>query len=173
MNNITIEIKTNPEIEKIASEIIGRYNDLCDISTHIVKVANSLGIEVIEAIFERKDISGMLVCDENVVPKMYINHEEPGVRKRFTIAHEISHYILHKELMLANRQNIMYRDKYNCIGNNKDLEIQANKLAACLLMPEQKAREIWNSIKDIDVFAKLFLVSRESAIIRLAGLRLI
>ena len=58
-------------------------------------------------------------------------------------------------------------------GTYDSKEFQANMFASAFLMPENAAREVWNSVYDIDVFADVFDVSRTSAQIRLSVLGLI
>ncbi|MDR2148508.1 MAG: ImmA/IrrE family metallo-endopeptidase, partial [Tannerella sp.] len=60
-------------------------------------------------------------------------------RWRFTLAHEIGHYILHKDLYNKYNISVVSDDKYtfNKLSNTlvKKLEIQANKFASLLLLP--------------------------------------
>jgi hypothetical protein len=63
-------------------------------------------------------------------------------RWRFTLTHEIGHYILHKSLCLKNNVSSLYDNENSMysIISNKDLavlEIQANKFAASLLLPNE------------------------------------
>ena len=60
-------------------------------------------------------------------------------RKRFTIAHEIGHFILHSEITLfgnIDTDTSINGGFYISDKNLKNMEIQANKFAANLLMPE-------------------------------------
>ena len=53
------------------------------------------------------------------------------MRKRFTIAHEIAHFILHSDqLVRGDIEETLYRG-----GLSDRLETEANKLAADILMP--------------------------------------
>lgn len=61
---------------------------------------------------------------------MVINHNDPHVRRRFTIAHEICHHLLPE-----TQGNDLYTIKY---FSNK--ERVCNKFAAALLMPEDEVR---------------------------------
>lgn len=60
-----------------------------------------------------------------------VNSAHPRVRKRFTVAHELGHFLRHRN-RISNRliDDKMYRSR---LGNTKEAE--ANKLAADLLMP--------------------------------------
>ena len=63
-------------------------------------------------------------------------------RWRFTLAHEIGHYILHESMCSQNMVNSIYDDEASLdtmISDNTPLrlEIQANKFAVYLLIPEK------------------------------------
>jgi predicted transcriptional regulator len=67
-----------------------------------------------------------------------INRHEAKSRQRFTLAHEISHYLLHKDLIQNGiSDNVMYR---SALSDAKEAE--ANRLAADLLMPWSTLRRL-------------------------------
>lgn len=60
-----------------------------------------------------------------------VNKHEIKERQRFTLAHEISHYLLHEDLIGDGiSDTILYRSSLS-----DTLEAQANRLAADILMP--------------------------------------
>lgn len=60
-----------------------------------------------------------------------INRHESKARQRFTLAHEISHFLLHEQLIGNGiADNVLYRSSLS----NKQ-EAEANRLAADLIMP--------------------------------------
>ena len=80
-----------------------------------------------------KDYAGAIDHANRVV---YVNKADPPVRRRFTMAHEIGHAVLHPgEDILDFRRNID--------GPRDPKEIEANKFAAELLMPEDEFRRAW------------------------------
>lgn len=123
------------------------------------------------------NISGMLaVRGEHAV--MHINKNHHGNRKRFTVAHEIGHFVLHRsqsEVFV----DAFYRNDDSSKGINPE-EIQANAFAAELLMPEKVLREKL-SVQPLDVFdeealtqlAEEFEVSPQALAIRLTRLNLV
>lgn len=92
-------------------------------------MAQKMGIEIGYA--PSAKYSGMLVRKSDGVILMGINNNENTGRMRFTIAHEIGHYILHPK----DNVTIDYRDKYHAIQKPQK-EKQADFFAANLLMPE-------------------------------------
>lgn len=99
----------------------------------IDKIAQHVGVEIKEDVLDAS-ISGFLLA-KNGKNTIGINSDESLVRKRFTIAHEIGHYILH-----SNRENDLYiskihfRDEASSTGEMKR-EREANAFAAGILMP--------------------------------------
>jgi hypothetical protein len=60
-----------------------------------------------------------------------INRHESKARQRFTLAHELSHYLLHeKSIGNGIADNVLYRSSMS-----SKQEAEANRLAADLLMP--------------------------------------
>lgn len=93
-----------------------------------------------------------------------VNSKEGFRRKRFTIAHETAHYLLHRASIGASvEDDVLYRSQLS-----NSMEVEANRLAADLLMPYsliQQAQE--NGIRDISGLADLFKVSTAAMAIRL------
>lgn len=80
------------------------------------------------------------------------------LRNRFTIAHELGHYILHSRL----GEKVIRLDRQ--VGVSDRVEWEANWFAASFLMPEgefQKMLKVYNG--DIDSVAAYFQVSSQAA----------
>ena len=116
------------------------------------------------------DLSGLILY--NAEEKKFIiiiekNKQEN--RKNFTIAHELGHYFLHKNLLkkkslVVDGDATLYRLD-NGLSNIE--ESQANYFAASLLMPKERVKKAWDSFdKDIEKCAKLFSVSLAAMSIR-------
>src|SRR6185437_11369540 len=105
-------------------------------SKHAVVVERTLGHEV----------SGMLVpLPEPLDGKRWaivVNQSHPQTRKRFTIAHELGHLLLHGfTTPHADREFIVrFRDARSSDGSVLE-EIEANQFAAELLMPHDRLLE--------------------------------
>ena len=86
-------------------------------------------------------------------------------RQRFTIAHEIAHYVLHRDLIEQSvTDDALYRSDLS-----DEYEAQANRLAAHILMPmglvmERLAR---NGTVDVKELARRFDVSPKAMRIRM------
>lgn len=131
-------------------------------------LATSLGL-IVRTGTLRPGISGEIKPSEDAPSGFLIriNRHEKKERQRFTLAHEIGHYVLHRDLIRSGiTDDIMYRsslsDRY---------ESEANKFAAELLMPQSLIRNRISG-KSVDDFlaeelAREFEVSVPAMKIRL------
>ncbi len=105
---------------------------------------------------EADRIAGAIDYDEKVI---YLNVNDPLERRRFTLAHEYGHAVLHPGS--GNRVDL----RTNTEGRPGDRrEIQANKFAAELLMPEEAFRGVYTRCSGVIVLiAKHFVVSSAAA----------
>jgi len=128
---------------------------------NLVDLAKALGVEVFESKFLKHDnIDGFLEYPKKSTenPKIYLNKDRPSERKKFTLAHELGHFVLH------NSDKRKYRiDDLDYSQRNKETkeETEANYFAATLLVPEKKLRSILGLSKgDIAFAAQYFGVSK-------------
>lgn len=99
-----------------------------------------------------------------------VNGAHSSNRKRFTLAHEIAHYLLHRDLIGDGvEDNTLYRSS----TLSDQTEIEANRLAAQILMPAPLVRNIYGAgAKSLVGLCAAFQVSEEAMRIRLRQLRL-
>ena len=74
-----------------AEDVIKKWGKY-ELPVDVKGVGKSLGLQVIEMALD-KTISGLLVSNDKVA-HIVVNKNDPLVRRRFTIAHEIGHYVL-------------------------------------------------------------------------------
>lgn len=135
----------------------------------VVQLAEAMGIKVWEFNHLPENISGKLFKDAtNGGSSGYsigVNAKEAFVRKRFTVAHEIAHFILHRNRIQTELvDDTMYRSPL--ISSTE--EVQANKLAAYILMPLELVDKLMSQgIKDVDALAARLQVSGQAMRIRL------
>lgn len=91
----------------------------------------TLGIQLDHFPFTKDYFCGMLILDEYETTIVYNSKHSPE-RRNFTIAHELGHFLLHrnKQSQFVDRAENMLD---NCIN---EFEKQANAFAAELLLPE-------------------------------------
>ena len=151
---------------------------------NIANIAKGLGLQLSYEPFDGiDDISGMLYCDnENNI--LGINSAHSHTRQRFSIAHEVGHFLLHKKkLFVDKKMRIAFRDSKSSMAIDKQ-EIDANAFAAEILMPrefiENELKKEMADIKDnieieniISALAKTFQVSTQAMRYRLINLGII
>lgn len=105
-----------------------------------------------------------------------VNRNEARERQRYTIGHELSHFLLHRDVIDNSpdgiTDNVLYRS-----GAPENIEYEANRLAADLVMPmalvERKLREDFGGVvtdATIESLAASFDVSKAAMEIRLSTL---
>ncbi len=103
-----------------------------------------------------------------------VNSSEGEQRQRFTAAHELAHYLLHRDMLNNGHLDRLFDDSENPSDPFTPAhEVQANRFAAELLMPElllKHKHEENISLKDL---AKTFNVSKAAMKVRLRSLGLV
>lgn len=130
-------------------------------------LASALGLRVVLATLPI-NISGSIQPDGDDDFVIKINRFESKERQRFTIAHEIAHFLLHKDQIKNGIvDSVLYRSKLS-----SRTEAEANKLAADIVMPPEavfKAMSRYSNGIDDDAVGDLaseFEVSRQAMSIR-------
>jgi len=102
----------------------------------VVAIAGDLGINVWQMSSLPPNISGKIFRDQLNGGKsgfsIAVNARDVFVRQRFTVAHEIAHFILHRRLL---EQGDLVDDAMYRSGLSTKEETAANRLAADILMP--------------------------------------
>lgn len=132
-----------------------------------VEIAKKMGVKVIGNC--NLGHSGHFFFDENGMPTISYNTNEHIKRQKFTVAHELGHYVNgDKE---APRDTTFSFDKYN----HDIKEVNANRFAAELLMPDNVVMHLINFkfVHSLDKLAKYFGVSTGAMHYRLVNLGLI
>jgi len=148
---------------------------------NVEKVARELGVQVRFAPFD-DELSGMIHIKDGV-PIIGVNSLHHPNRQRFTIAHELGHLELHKDLITSSVHvdkgfPALMRDATSAKGEEK-IEIEANQFAAELLMPKTIVeRELAGKQFDIEddapleEIAKKFRVSKQALQLRIRSINL-
>ena len=109
--------------------------------------------------------SGLLRYEDGIW-NICINSLHNKKRQRFTLAHELGHYILHKEKNSEFRDTVLFRNEVL-----DSMEYNANEFAGELLMPENTLRTyINNGTRNIGELADVFGVSASAMKYRIVSL---
>lgn len=139
----------------------------------IERIARELGVELRSG--DLDDVSGVLVRQgESAIIGM--NSTQSPQRQRFTIAHELGHFLLHEGI--TNHVDRSYRVNFRSAESSQATnveEIEANYFAASILMPQHmldavSAEEALDNDNMVGMLAKQFQVSRLAMSLRLANL---
>lgn len=117
-----------------------------------------LGLRIEQA---EMDCSGMLLPAERLIRISAAEaprNEYPLRRYRFTIAHELGHWICHA-IEGAEPAAVFCRAVDISEVAERSIEREANVFAAELLMPEPDVRVMWKEVADVEQLAARFDVS--------------
>jgi Zn-dependent peptidase ImmA (M78 family) len=127
-------------------------------------IADALSVEVV-SITLSADISGLIrqISPQREIYQIQVNNTDAAVRQRFTVAHEIAHYLLHRQQIGTDgiTDSILFRSKLS-----DKTEAEANRLAAAILLPWERVMA-WHEAhfgcspkaEHIDEVARAFKVS--------------
>ena len=162
---------------EVARQLLERFGEHPPIDIEAIVKAHGIAIRRQEL---EDSVSGMLVIKDSHTT-IGLNENHHPNRQRFTLAHELGHFLLHRSVsnIFIDASTIFFRDGTSSDGS-KTQEIDANAFAAELLMPEKQVREAINS-QPLDAFdegavrrlAAQFEVSAQALTIRLTRLGLI
>lgn len=167
MANLTVNIYPKDVIEQIAELILQQFN-VDPENIEVIEIARKFGLNVYGADLDNT-LSGF-IKRVNGVNNIYVNNNHAGTRQRFTVAHEIGHFVLHNELINTNNGTVLFRG----LGDNWEIENQADYFAAALLMPKDAVRGVYNNLhENIYATARVFRVSEQAMRIRLQEMGLV
>ena len=170
--------------EKEASTLINKYK-LKQAPIAVADIAKNIGINVVPYDLG-EGVSGILVVEANKATIGY-SKSDSKTRQRFTIAHELGHFILHhknnqsEQLFVDKDFLVKYRGYQKYTQADLLHEQQANAFAAELLMPKSlvEAELIKKDYMDfteselIETLSKVFDVSVIAMSYRLANLNIL
>lgn len=166
------------EIEERATKILHDHG-LLYAPVDPLKIAKALDVKVLNAVFSEGNKSGAIVKRGKNF-QIYVNTNDAPARKRFTIAHEIGHQLLHMSLG-SDSEFVDTEDNFRTSSPAEDAhwnderqkEWEANAFAAALLMNGALVQQEWNECKDPNFLAWKFQVSPTAMTIRLNQLGLL
>lgn len=155
-----------PQLPAYATDAISRHQ--VEAPVKLGAIASDLGVKVVVSDLPLA-VSGMLVLDKEDRQSwtIKVNRHEHRNRQRFTIAHEIAHFVLHRDVI----GNELVDDTFYRSGLSERREFEANALAAEILMPWHLIRQLMEGgERDVDRLAEALQVSPAAMNIRLGVL---
>ena len=146
--------------------IIDRFKETAPVD--VTGLAETLGLSVWEDEDLPVHVSGKLFLDpEHPSPSGYsisVRASDPYVRKRFTVAHEIAHFVLHRNRIGASVTD----DEFYRSNLSSWEEVEANRFAADILMPRKLLlKYIAIHGENASILSDIFKVSEAAMQIRL------
>ena len=157
------------KIEGEAERLLSRLG-ITGIPTPIEDVAGLLGLRISRA--PSTEFSGLLLRKDGKA-LIGVNSSEAPVRQRFTIAHEIGHFVLHpqKDAFVDFRKTLI------SVGAREPRERHADMFAAAILMPRRALLKDFRKLAgDVDpdgitkMLSRRYSVSEDAMRFRLMNL---
>lgn len=162
-------------IEQLADELL-TGTGITAPPVPIEEIVQAKGI-IIE-IMDLKEVSGLVVRDGNVTV-IGVNRAHPPTRRRFTIAHELAHALLHEgqEVHYDKDFRVDFRSATSSLGVDVK-EMEANFFAASILMPRRfleadpiiASMDMEEAASAVKGLANRYKVSQHAMSIRLGNL---
>lgn len=129
---------------------------------NLINILERNGIIIYEIHDAPGKFDGTFVVTRNGIKVIIVNAESPTDRKRFTIAHELGHIVMHYDFISFDK-------------DMKDIEKEANEFASEFLMPESEIigdlqRVTYSKLSDLKRYWK---VSKSSILYRAKKLKTI
>lgn len=124
------------------------------------KVLLSVGVYVFKDQFREPDYSGFCLYDDDF-PIIYVNNTTAKTRQIFTLFHELAHLLFHTSGVDRAGDGFVNE----LAGDDRRIEVICNRMAACLLVPEETFDATFAGQAPTEAtaseLAQLFSVSRE------------
>jgi Zn-dependent peptidase ImmA (M78 family) len=173
------------EIVNIANRLL-KENKIIEAPVDLELIAENLGLRIVTKNFS-DNVSGALVY-KNDEAMIVCNNNHGKNRRRFTIAHELGHFVLRHGrdgLFIDKQEHFIFRNEASATGEERQ-EVEANAFAAALLMPENLVKSEMNKLmeKGFDLYgedvensplymlSKIFEVSITAMSFRISNLKL-
>lgn len=153
MTTTSKEWNNLPEYQR---EILARFQE--EFPIKVGSVAKELGVTVKISTLPAGISGEIRELDGGIVIK--VNRHDSKERQRFTIAHEISHFLLHKDKIGDGIiDDVLYR---SCLTD--ELEAQANRLAADIVMPWTLIKKSLDRINAEKLEQKIEIIANEAEV---------
>jgi Zn-dependent peptidase ImmA (M78 family) len=110
---------------------------------NLTKIVEKAGIIIYPTYFSAPKVDGVTVNLTGMPPVVFLNSVSPADRTRFSLAHELGHVIMHRQI-------------------SPTMEEEANAFASELLMPEREMRAEFSNRIDLKELARLKRIRRVS-----------
>lgn len=151
----------NEKLEELTSDILIQ-NDMYKIPVDLIKIANNYNIDIYQIELDGKISGAIKYYKAEDKFTILLNEKDSEVRKRFTLAHELGHYFLHREILESDEIHVdtLYR-----MPNENEREV--DYFAGALLINKKLLEKMYARNTSISVLAQVFEVSESAMTVRL------
>jgi hypothetical protein len=158
--------------KKMQVDIVGICTQHFGLALHFLDLKSAYGEDTLGMIIPEHKL---ILCDQSIEPAGEYKERKERIM-RFTLAHELGHYLFHQTYM-NNETSPLFYQQLN--GKERDrIEIQANLFASMLLMPEPFFKNMLRSLQNKGLkeqairkrLSSIFNVSAEAVSYRIASL---
>lgn len=141
-------------IESVANKILYSYWNL-KIPVNVYQIAENIGFNIVENQNEYNNAilnlnNKTIIINNN---ESHINNlSEQKLQNKFTIAHQLGHYVLNHTKTKQN--DLIFIDDDDVFNGKKNYdyrEVEANMFAARLLIPTDALREVMINVKNVTI----------------------
>lgn len=142
-----------PSLQHLQKEIAERLSPyLLEPPINLASVAKEFGVKVVRAQLP-SGVSGEIRPDPETPGSFVIrvNRNDTARRQRFTVAHELGHFFLHRDAIGNGiSDDVLYRSSLS-----DSREVQANRFAADILMPQNLVNQWLRNAESLKVDDKV------------------
>ncbi|MCO7736449.1 ImmA/IrrE family metallo-endopeptidase [Brucella intermedia] len=130
----------------------------------VVEIAEMNGVNVVFSDMGKfaEDVAGLI---DFRAKRIYVNKADRPQRQRFTVAHELGHWILHREAFEQNPDAYPVLPRFQAVERSNAFEQEANAFASEILVPKHLLEPV--SKAPVSMLADIFDVSKTMMEIRL------
>jgi hypothetical protein len=169
-------------VEIIMERVYGLALDFQYIRNNGRVLGETVFDDALVPIYERENHEGYKLIPVKagtvLIDMSLINNRADG-RFRYTCAHELAHWVIHKEFFTNLGETAAMTMALKSSDADKTIEQQANRLASYLLMPKGKVKMAFYALRRnrqgeiVNALADIFGVSREAMGYRVEEMRLL
>lgn len=153
--------------EREAERLVAKYYKKPPVDPEAI--AEAEGVRVVYARFNGAMSAKIAGYSDPNRSRIVVNQDLPFNRKTYTIAHELGHYVLHKDYLSDDGAYQIFPRMNSYDGPKPPEEQEADAFAANLLVPIEMLRT-YADLASIRELAQMFMVSQDVILFRMKHL---
>lgn len=150
-------IKTSQAIF-FAREVLSFCGITCSTQLSIEEIAMAMGVDGVLP-QSMSGAEGRIITKHNLFLISYSDKISHPGKKRFVVAHELGHYLLHRDILLEQQVLV---DTHASLRSNLEIEFEANTFAKELLLPKYLLKDSF--LNTVPTIGEIEQISREKQV---------